>query len=150
MATLSGYEGSVLIPIIGITDGSGADFFDTEPLDAAELKGKAEAVTPYRITGETAVRSRFQAAEARGFTPYTGREEERATLQRCLERAVAGEGQFITVMGEAGVGKSRLLYEFRHAIDREQVTVLGPLPDSWPGNAVSAPAGRPSARAATA
>ncbi|MCZ6748287.1 MAG: adenylate/guanylate cyclase domain-containing protein, partial [SAR324 cluster bacterium] len=52
-----------------------ADFFDTEPSDATQLKGKAAAVTPFRITGETAVRSRFQAAEARGFTPYTGREE---------------------------------------------------------------------------
>ena len=101
-----------------------ADFFDTEPLDATELKGKAEAVTPYRVTGRTAVSSRFQAAEARGFTPYTGREEERATLQRCLQKAIAGDGQFVTVMGEAGVGKSRLLYEFRHAVDREQVTVL--------------------------
>ncbi|MCZ6748993.1 MAG: AAA family ATPase, partial [SAR324 cluster bacterium] len=100
-----------------------ADFFNTEPLDAAQLKGKAEAVTPYRVIGATAVDTRFAAAEARGLTAYTGRDREMAQLNRSVERAMKGEGQFVTVMGEAGVGKSRLLYEFRNSLDREQVTV---------------------------
>jgi predicted ATPase len=60
----------------------------------------------------------------RSFTPYTGRERELATLQSCLEKALAGQGQLVTLMGEAGIGKSRLLYEFRHRLDREQVTVV--------------------------
>jgi class 3 adenylate cyclase/tetratricopeptide (TPR) repeat protein len=58
------------------------------------------------------------------FTHYIGREQELTTLNDCLEEAIAGKGQFITVVGEAGIGKSRLIFEFRHSLDREQITVL--------------------------
>ncbi|MCH8882177.1 MAG: AAA family ATPase [SAR324 cluster bacterium] len=99
-------------------------FFETEVLPAVEMKGKAGAVRPYRVLGESRIETRFDAAEQRGFTPFTGRERELAILNACLEKALAGEGQFVTVVGEAGVGKSRLLYEFRHSLEREKVTVL--------------------------
>ncbi len=101
-----------------------APFFDLESLPEAELKGKAGAVTPYRVTGESAVKTPFEAAEARGFTPYAGRETELATLQALLQKAMSGEGRILTISGEAGLGKSRLAYEFRHGIDRDQVNVL--------------------------
>jgi class 3 adenylate cyclase len=94
-----------------------APYFATEALEPMQLKGKAQSTIPYRVLGESRIRSRFEAAEQRGFTAYTGRERELAILQVCLERALAGQGQFVTVIGEPGVGKSRLLYEFRQGVD---------------------------------
>lgn len=99
-------------------------YFETQALEATRMKGKTAPMTPYRVIGESKIHSRFEAAEQRGFTTYTGRDQELATLRGCLEKAVRGEGQFVTVVGEAGVGKSRLQYEFRHSLDSEKVTVL--------------------------
>jgi class 3 adenylate cyclase/tetratricopeptide (TPR) repeat protein len=99
-------------------------YFETKPLGAVTIKGKAKKLTPYLVVGELAVRTRLDAAELRGFTAFTGRENELATLRSCLGKVVGGEGQFITVVGEAGVGKSRLMYEFRHTLDRNKITVL--------------------------
>ena len=64
------------------------------------------------------------AGEPRGVNPSAGREECLAQFHRCLDRTIAGEWQFVTVVGEAGIGKSRLLYEFRHGLDLDKVTVL--------------------------
>lgn len=99
-------------------------YFQTEALEAIRMKGKTKPMTPYRVIGESKIHSRFEAAEKKGFTAYTGRDQELATLHACLEKAVRGEGQFVTVVGEAGAGKSRLHYEFRHNLDREKITVL--------------------------
>ena len=61
------------------------------------------------------VRSRLQAAAARGLTRFVGRQPELETLQQALAQAQAGHGQVVALVGEAGVGKSRLLYEFGHS-----------------------------------
>ena len=60
-----------------------------------------------------------------GLTPYAGRERELDVLMHCVGRAVAGEGQFVTIAGDAGVGKSRLLYEMRRRVRGEAVFVEG-------------------------
>ncbi|MEP6888678.1 MAG: tetratricopeptide repeat protein [Nitrospirales bacterium] len=101
-----------------------APYFETEELPAVRVKGKAELLRPYRALRPLPVRSRFEASARRGFTRYTGRQDELAVLHGCLQRTIRGEGQFITVMGEAGVGKSRLLHEFISSLDREHVSVL--------------------------
>jgi len=101
-----------------------APYFETIALEEIRMKGKTESMTPYRVTGESKIQTRFDAAEQKGFTAYTGRDQELAVLHACLERAVRGEGQFVTVTGEEGMGKSRLHYEFRHKLDREKITVL--------------------------
>jgi len=101
-----------------------APYFETEALDPVEMKGKAETMVPHRVKGEKRFATRFDVATARGLTPFVGRIEELYTLHRALDKAQAGEGQFLTVIGEAGIGKSRLIYEFRHSINREEVTVL--------------------------
>jgi len=100
------------------------EYFVTEALAPVILKGKAEPVQPYLIVGKTSVATRREAAQKRGLTRYAGREEELALLRKAVERTLAGSGQFATVMGEAGIGKSRLMFEFRHGLDSKAITVL--------------------------
>ena len=69
----------------------------------------------FELVGASALRRRLQAAAARGLTRFVGREAELAALRQALEQAGAGHGQVVAVVGEAGVGKSRLVYEFIHA-----------------------------------
>jgi len=101
-----------------------APYFEIRPLGARTIRGKGQPVTTYLVMGELAVRTRFEAAKRRGFTPLTGREQELATLHSCFGKAAAGYGQFVTVVGDAGVGKSRIMYEFRHSLDGDKITVL--------------------------
>jgi tetratricopeptide (TPR) repeat protein len=79
------------------------------------VKGVPEAVEVFELVGASAVRRRLQAAVARGLTRFVGRETELAALVQACERVGAGHGQVVAAVGEAGVGKSRLLYEFVHA-----------------------------------
>ncbi|MGH8065527.1 MAG: ATP-binding protein [Candidatus Entotheonellia bacterium] len=77
------------------------------------VKGLPEAVEVFELVGASAVRRRLEAAVARGLTRFVGRETEIAALARAS--ASAGRGQVVATVGEAGVGKSRLLYEFVHS-----------------------------------
>src|SRR5262245_47794234 len=79
------------------------------------VKGLAEPVDVFELVGATPVHRRLQAAEARGLTRFVGRDTEFAALGQALERAGAGHGQMVAVVGEAGVGKSRLVYECLHS-----------------------------------
>ena len=99
-------------------------YFETIALEETRLKGKKEPTVPYQVIAKSKIQTRFEVAEQKGFTPYTGRVQELNILNTCLDRVVQGKGQFVTVVGEAGVGKSRLHYELRHMIDREKITVL--------------------------
>jgi tetratricopeptide (TPR) repeat protein len=108
-----------------------APYFETVALEEIRMKGKPEPTIPFRVIRESKIHSRFEASEQKGFTTYTGRDQELATLYACLEKALQKEGQFVTVVGEAGVGKSRLLYEFRHQLDKGNVTVLQGRCDSY-------------------
>jgi class 3 adenylate cyclase/tetratricopeptide (TPR) repeat protein len=79
------------------------------------VKGMTEPVEVYELTGASSVRRRLQAAVARGLTKFVGRDTEINTLNQTLEQATAGHGQIVAAVGEAGVGKSRLVYEFVHS-----------------------------------
>ena len=76
------------------------------------IRGLEVPVDVYAVTGTGAARWRLEAAAARGLTGFVGRDEELAQLGRGLESAAAGHGQAIGVVGEPGVGKSRLFHEF--------------------------------------
>jgi class 3 adenylate cyclase/tetratricopeptide (TPR) repeat protein len=79
------------------------------------VKGLPEPVEVFELVGASALRGRFQARVGGGLTRFVGREPELAALVQALERAGAGHGQVVAVVGEAGVGKSRLVYECVHA-----------------------------------
>jgi|RhiMetdeSRZDD1v2_1073273.scaffolds.fasta_scaffold51791_2 class 3 adenylate cyclase/tetratricopeptide (TPR) repeat protein len=79
------------------------------------VKGLTEPVEVFELVGASTIRRRLQASAARGLTRFVGRQQELAALQQALERAGIGHGQVVAVVGEAGVGKSRLVYEFVHA-----------------------------------
>jgi class 3 adenylate cyclase len=79
------------------------------------VKGLTEPVEVFELIGATALRQRFQARAAQGLTRFVGRQRELDTLHQALEQAGAGHGQVVALVGEAGVGKSRLVYEFAHS-----------------------------------
>ncbi len=99
-------------------------FFRFEALGERQVKGKELPIKAYRVIAPSTRRTRFDVSAERGLTPFVRRQRELELLLDGLERAKAGKGQAFSVIGEAGVGKSRLLYEFRKAIGSEDVTFL--------------------------
>jgi class 3 adenylate cyclase/tetratricopeptide (TPR) repeat protein len=86
-----------------------------QALGPVPVKGLAEPVEVFELVGVTTLRRRLQVAVARGLSPFVGRQPELAALQQALARAGAGQGQVVALLGEPGVGKSRLVYEFLHS-----------------------------------
>jgi class 3 adenylate cyclase/tetratricopeptide (TPR) repeat protein len=91
-------------------------YFDTRRIGDLHLKGKAEPVSAWEVTGEHETRTRLEVESERGLTPFVGRERELGVLLDAFERACAGEGQAVFLVGEAGIGKSRLLLELRRQV----------------------------------
>ena len=86
-----------------------------KPLGPVKVKGLSEPVEVYEVISASAVRTRFERSAARGFTRFVGRDAEMEQLRGAFERAGGGHGQVVAVVGEPGVGKSRLFYEFVHS-----------------------------------
>src|SRR5262249_9929694 len=84
-------------------------------LGPVPIKGLAEPIEVFELVGASAVRWRLQAAVARGLTRFVGRQTELEALRQTLARAETGHGQVAAIVGEAGVGKSRLVYECIHS-----------------------------------
>jgi class 3 adenylate cyclase len=96
--------------------------FRYEALGEYAVKGKEEPVKAYRVIAPSTLRTRFDVSAERGLTPFVGRERELELLLDGFERSKTGRGQAFSIVAEAGVGKSRLLYEFRKAVTNEDVT----------------------------
>jgi class 3 adenylate cyclase/tetratricopeptide (TPR) repeat protein len=90
-------------------------FVQVTPLGPVPIKGLDAPVEVFELVGTTALRRRLQTAVARGLSPFVGRQPELEALQQALSRAGAGQGQVVALLGEPGVGKSRLVYEFLHS-----------------------------------
>jgi class 3 adenylate cyclase/tetratricopeptide (TPR) repeat protein len=86
-----------------------------QALGPVPVKGLVEPVEVFELLGASALRRRIQAATARGLTRFVGRQHELDALHQALALAAAENGQVVALVGEAGVGKSRLAYEFVHA-----------------------------------
>jgi class 3 adenylate cyclase/ribosomal protein L40E/tetratricopeptide (TPR) repeat protein len=110
----------VTVDTFKLTEG----IFRFEALGEKEVKGKTEPIKVYRAIAPSTRRTRFDVSAERGLTPFVGRERELELLLDGFQRAKAGRGQAFSIMAEAGVGKSRLLYEFRKAVASEDVMFL--------------------------
>src|SRR5262249_3227304 len=88
-------------------------FFDLKALGAAEIKGVEAPLPVYEVLGAGSLRTRLQVSVRRGLTRFVGRQSELEQLRRAFAQATAGHGQIVGVMGEPGLGKSRLFYEFK-------------------------------------
>ena len=96
----------------------------TDALGPKPIKGLSEPVEVFELIGTTTVRRRLQASAAHGLTRFVERSAEINALNQARERAGAGQGQIIAVVGEAGVGKSRLVYEFVQSISNRTWQVM--------------------------
>src|SRR5712692_9550866 len=89
-----------------------AGYFEFRALGKTQVKGVEEPLNVYEVVGAGPLRTRLQVSARRGLTRFVGRHTEMDQIRRALEQAQAGHGQIVGIMGEPGVGKSRLFYEF--------------------------------------
>jgi class 3 adenylate cyclase len=105
--------GSVLVTAYThrLTEG----YFAFKDLGKTQIKGVEEPLHVYEVVGAgpLPLRTKLQVAVHRGLTRFVGRQSEMEQLQQALAQATAGHGQIVGVMGEPGLGKSRLFYEFK-------------------------------------
>jgi len=106
--------------IFRLTEG----LFRFEAMGEKRIKGKKELIKVYRVIAPSTSRTRFDVSTERGLSPFVGRERELELLLDGFERSKAGRGQAVSIIADAGLGKSRLLYEFRKAVASEDVTFL--------------------------
>jgi len=99
-------------------------FFETRDLGRLAVKGH-EAVQAFQVQRSRGARSRIEVGRDRGLTPFVGRERELALLVDRFREAAAGRGQVVFVAGDAGIGKSRLLYELRRTLVERATWVEG-------------------------
>jgi class 3 adenylate cyclase/tetratricopeptide (TPR) repeat protein len=90
-----------------------AGYFDLKPLGPARIKGVSDPINVYEVLGIGPLRTRLQMSASRGLSKFVGRRVELEQLDKALELARGGHGQIVAAMAEAGVGKSRLFYEFK-------------------------------------
>jgi class 3 adenylate cyclase/tetratricopeptide (TPR) repeat protein len=93
-----------------------AGYCDTQSLGALSLKGKSDLVQAWEVLAARADRTRLEVEAERGLTPFVGRERELRLLHECFAQTQAGQGQVVFLVGEPGIGKSRLLLEFRRQL----------------------------------
>jgi class 3 adenylate cyclase/tetratricopeptide (TPR) repeat protein len=98
--------------------------FRFEPMGEKRVKGKENPIRAYRVIAPRTSKTRFEVSAEKGLTCFVGRERELDLLRDGFNRAREGRGQVFSVVAEAGVGKSRLLHEFRKAVAEESLTIL--------------------------
>ncbi|MBI4272151.1 MAG: AAA family ATPase [Candidatus Rokubacteria bacterium] len=94
-----------------------AGYVHARALGELRLKGKTEPVSAWEVVAAREARSRLDVDAERGLSDLVGREREMAVLWDCFEKARGGQGQIVFIVGEPGIGKSRLLYELRRRVD---------------------------------
>ncbi|MFT4560442.1 MAG: class 3 adenylate cyclase [Gammaproteobacteria bacterium] len=98
-------------------------YFSVTDLGKSKISGSESALGVFDLDDATQVRTRLQVSRARGLTQFVGRDDEMHLLKSALKRAQSGYGQVVGVVGDPGLGKSRLCYEFVQACRREGVAV---------------------------
>jgi class 3 adenylate cyclase/tetratricopeptide (TPR) repeat protein len=100
-------------------------YFELRELGALQLKGKAEAVAAWQVLAARESRTRLEVDADVGLTPFVGREREMTLMLEAFHKAETGAGQVVFVIGEAGIGKSRLLHEFRRRVGERATWLEG-------------------------
>jgi len=100
------------------------DFFQFESIGSVRIKGLQAPQEAYRLIKTGEVGTRIAASVAKGLTPFVGRKNSMTALMGAYENAQAGLGQVVGIVGEAGVGKSRLLLEFSNLLTEGEFTYL--------------------------
>jgi class 3 adenylate cyclase/tetratricopeptide (TPR) repeat protein len=108
----SAQPGTILVS--GHTQKLTREFFTFSSLGPLQVKGKEEPQDAYELIEASEVRTRLEASAVSGLTRFVGRAKEMETLSDALDKASSGQGQVVGIVGEAGVGKSRLILEMRH------------------------------------
>jgi class 3 adenylate cyclase/tetratricopeptide (TPR) repeat protein len=106
-------------------------YAQVKPLGPIAVKGLADAVEVCELLGAVPIRTPLQALAVRGLTRFVGREDELDQLRQALEQARVGHGQVISVIGEPGVGKTRLFYEFTRSHRTHGWLILESRSVSW-------------------
>ncbi len=100
-------------------------YFHTRPLGEVALKGKAEPARAWEVISARVARTRLEVEAERGLTRFVGRDRELRQLAECFAEARAGHGQVVFIVGEPGIGKSRLLFEFRQRLGEDATWLEG-------------------------
>lgn len=100
------------------------DFFELESKGQLQVKGKEAPVEAYQLVRTGEVDTRIGASAAKGLTRFVGRNRELEAVKEAFTKAQSGQGQVVGIVGEAGVGKSRLLLELRSVLPKGEYTYL--------------------------
>jgi predicted ATPase len=100
------------------------DFFEFEPMGKVQVKGKDEPQKTYQLIKAGEIETRIKASVVKGLTKFVGRKNSMGVLIEAFEKVRSGSGQVVGVVGEAGVGKSRLLFEFARSLEDSDITYL--------------------------
>src|SRR4030042_4325129 len=110
--------GTILVS--GHTHRLARDFLEFEPLGKIAVKGKEEPQEAFELLKVGKVKTRIGASAAKGLTRFVGRQNSMAALMEAYEKGRSGSGPVVGVVGEAGVGKSRLLLEFKDRLPQNE------------------------------
>jgi class 3 adenylate cyclase/tetratricopeptide (TPR) repeat protein len=100
------------------------DFFEFKSLGKIEVKGKEDPQEAFELIKTGEVETRIEASVAKGLTRFVGRKNSMAALMEAYEKAKSGSGQVVGLVGEAGVGKSRILFEMRSMLPQGEFSYL--------------------------
>ncbi|MBA3231198.1 MAG: tetratricopeptide repeat protein [Acidobacteria bacterium] len=123
-ARLGALAGRDHVLISGECERMVAPFVTTEAARPVEWQPDTAPIATHRVVGDSGVHARLEAGDRASRTPFTGRAEELSSLQALVRDARGGEGRLVLVVGEAGVGKSRMIHELREQISAGEMRVL--------------------------
>ena len=100
------------------------DYFEFKALGKIEVKGKKEAQEVFQLIKTGEVDTRIAASAAKGLTRFIGRQNSMTEIRNAWNKVLTGSGQVVGIVGEAGIGKSRLMLEFRNSLPPKKITFL--------------------------
>jgi len=99
-------------------------YFNVEALEPVAMKGKAKKMIPYKVLSTTGATTRLEASLHKGLSEFIGRSKERESITKAFTEIESGHGQFITIMADGGIGKSRLIHEVTDQLDQDKYNMI--------------------------